>query len=330
VTDTENATHQVAKAHDAMAFEYDDVCDPWYTHLFDSIHRMLIETIQKRKYVGASNGKALDVGCGTGIQSHLMADAGISVDAFDLSAGLLSVAKAKRNLDVTWRRESDFGFAMLQWHDRARTLSPNGARGNLNFFEADALNSSSYAGGPYDMVVCVGSVLSFVPDPDRVLAEFEKACSQGGVVIIECEMKANFDLVWPLVDRMVGGRLGYEQSWSESLRNLFCVGSDDVETIYPFELQDGSLLHLPIRLFSYRGLQRRLRKAGFRVFKSQAVHCFTNLLPSTTLHKPLGRIGRPFFERLAVLDRSLGGIWPFRRFGCSSMFLLEPLKKSTN
>lgn len=301
-----------------MADEYDRIEDPWYTHLFRAIHETMLEAVEK-----AGPGRprrALDVGCGSGLQAHLLADAGFDVVAFDLSDGLLSLAQAKQSHPAKWAGSSTFERDMRRFHAKSDRLRGSSPRGRVRFFKGDAGDPASYAGGPFDLVVSFGSVLSFVEDPDRVLRSMRAACAHGGRVLIECEMKANLDLAWPLADLLLGGRLRYDQSLRRSLGNLAKIPGGDVETVYPFELQDGSEIMLPMRLFSHRGITQRIQEAGFRIVRMRGVHAVTNLVPSTVLHRPAGARLSPILRVLESLDRSLGRSWPFRRLGCSAIF----------
>lgn len=312
----------VASAHDAMASEYDCVDDPWYTHLFATVHAELLRAARgiERSAAGA---KALDVGCGTGLQSWLLADAGFDVDGFDLSEGLLEVARGKALAAPKWSPANAFDQQMQQAHDEAVRIRATRPKGAVRLFRGDAGDAKCFQGGPYDLVNCVGSVLSFVGEPDAVLCHMRDACSPGGAIVLECEMKANLDLVWPLVDRIVGGRLHYGQTWREALTNPFALGPRDVETVYPFELKSGEDVELPMRLFSHRRMAQRFAAAGLAVVRSRAVHCVTNAIPSTVLHNRLSGWLSKVNGVLERADRALGGTWPFRRLGCSCIFTLR-------
>jgi SAM-dependent methyltransferase len=311
----------VATAHDAMASEYDSVDDPWYTHLFATIHAELLRAV--RGSDRSAGSRALDVGCGTGLQTLLLADAGFDVDGFDLSEGLLDVARGKAAQARAWDPANAFERHMGAAHSEAIRLRGPRARGQVRLFRGDAGDARCFHGGPYDLVNCVGSVLSFVGDPDAVLHQMREACSPRGTIVLECEMKANLDLMWPLVDRMVGGRLHYGLTWREALANMLTVGPRDVETVYPFELKSGEEVDLPMRLFSHRRMAKRLAAAGLDIVHARAVHCVTNAIPSTVLHNRLGVRMSKIYGVLERADRALGELWPFRRLGCSCVYTLR-------
>lgn len=316
-----NSRH-VALAHDAMALEYDCIEDPWYTHLFAQIHATMLDVAES---LGPSRPlRALDVGCGTGFQTQLLADAGFDTSAFDLSSQLLDAARLKEAKLPQWHGDTRFQRDMRSSHERARLMRGGARRGSVRLFAGDANDASCYAGGPYDMIVCCGSVLSFVEDPDTALRAMCAACSAQGRIVIECEMKSNLDLVWPIIDCALMGHLGYEQSWRETWSNLCSLGPTDVETVYPFDLRDGSTLTLPMRLFSFRRLRHRVQEAGLRLRRYRSVHCVTNLIPSTALHNRLNRPWQRVFDVLARLDCGASHTWPLNRLGCSMILELEP------
>lgn len=317
-------SREVAMAHDAMADEYDTIDDPWYTHLFALMHQALLDAVADLRSHIPRGGRALDVGCGTGLQSYILADAGFDVDAFDLSTGLLEIARSKKINPPKWTGGSAFERAMARAHASARALSSDGTRGNISFFEGDAQDAKSYGTHKYDLIVCFGSVISFTGKPEDVLRLMRSACKAHGVVLLESEMKFNLDLFWPIIDSLLGGRLGFEQPARVSLGNLFRAVRGDLVIDYPFALQDGTELHLPMRLFSHRGLYKRIKASGFKPAKSRSIHSITNIIPSTKLHHKPGPFLDYVIRQLANIDSRVGKHWPFRRLGCSLLLQLHP------
>ena len=312
----------IALAHDAMSGEYDSVDDPWYTHLFATIHSELLLAIRS---VTATQycPRALDVGCGTGLQSWLLAEAGFDVTGFDISEGLLQVARSKASKAPTWNNSNAFERNMQGAHSEAKQIRGQRPRGHVNFIRGDAGESQSYTGGPFAIINCVGSVLSFVDDPDATLQLLREACSPGGRIILECEMKANLDIAWPLVDLLIGGRLHYDTNWRSAISNATNFRSRDSHIVYPFDLKDSGRVDLPMRLFSHRLLAQRFAKAGLSLVRKRSIHCVTNIFPSPTLHSPLSPLLSAIYSRLEYIDRKVGACWPFNRLGCSSIFVLK-------
>jgi len=303
-----------------MALEYDQIIDPWYTHLFRRIHQFLLDTI--RRLPSDAPRHALDIGCGTGLQSLILAEAGFDVLAFDLSDGLIKCAQSKIVGWPSWSGASEFEKDMRYFHAEAAAIRGSRQRGNLVFEIGSADDARFYSGKSYGLINCCGSVLSFVEDPDVVLRLVRSALSPAGKFVLEVEMKANLDLLWPLADFFVGGRLGFGQTFSDSLKNAFTLGSIDIEVDYPFELQDGEELVLPMRLFSHRELRKRLNRSGLHAVRKKSIHAVTNIFPSTILHHPLQPTARCLNQVLEAWDSRLDIVWPFSRLGCSGIFEL--------
>jgi MPBQ/MSBQ methyltransferase len=314
----------IASAHDQMADEYDDLTDLWYAWLFSQIHRF----IAARLPVARASNRAIDAGCGTGFQSFLLAQAGFDVLGFDISDALLDVARRKSSRlsqpplispplfqsQASWTVEAHRRVAGdLEVARAARPVRPpRFVHGDITTFDF---------GEGLDVIVCCGSVLSFVDSYAQTIERIAHALTPGGLLFLEVEQKRNLDLLWPAADRLVGGRLGYQQDWSDIFANLFSAPARSIHIDYPFELQDGGEVTLPIWLFSVHELERIFRRAGLDVIGRLGVHQITNLLPSTVLHRLPGHpMVRRMFEPLRRLDGLVGRRWPFSRLGCSVVY----------
>jgi SAM-dependent methyltransferase len=295
--------------------------DLWYPWLFARLHEFIAENLPPRR------GPALDAGCGTGFQSFLLARAGFDVVGFDISAGLVDVARNKPSVDGMFFSAPSSGDwfpehrrVLGELLDRARGAH---AKGSTRFEVGDVV-TWPFAEASTEVITCCGSVLSFVDEYADVLAAMARGLAPGGRLFLEVEQRSSPDLLWPIVDRLSGGRLGYEQSWAEIVRGLTARPGESVCIDYPFALHDGSEVSLPIRLFSTAELRRLFADAGLLVRDRLGIHVATNLLPSTVLHEatPTPRLQR-WFERLRRWDRRLGRRWPFWRLGCSVAYCLE-------
>ena len=204
----------VATAHDAMAAEYDDLNDLWYPWLFAQIHEFIVGRLPRT----VDGAHALDVGCGTGFQSFLLARAGLSVTGFDIAQELVRVAATKVADQLMGGRESTELFRVSprpswlchHWAKLDRMLRV--ARGELPIgsvaFHVGDLCDWAYGEGRYDVITCCGSVLSFVDEYESALARMASGLKVGGLLFVEVEQKRNPDLLWPVVDRVIGGPLG--------------------------------------------------------------------------------------------------------------------------
>lgn len=318
-------TSKVAAAHDAMGPEYDSIEDLWYSHLFNAIHEAVLDTIPQV----ATRGRALDVGCGTGFQSLLLARAGYEVTGFDVADQLLDLAKSKLDSEaLPWPGYSTTLPGFMQ-EQEALVARADKIRGQLPFIpplfaHGDATDSKWYPESTYDVITCCGSVLSFIDHHEDVLQLMSKALRPGGHLVIEVEQKISLDLVWPFIDWIMQGKLGYEQTIGESFENLFSKPGANAKIIYPFELENGEEVELPIWLFSIKYLRRIFKKTGLKVLLSQGVHAITNILPSTVLHRRLpGRSLIKLFTTLRSIEKVFWRTWPTRRLGCSVIFILQ-------
>lgn len=102
-------------------------------------------------------GKAVDLGCGFGLQALPLADLGFSVLALDLSPELLAELGRLRG-------------------DR-----------DIRAVEADLREFRSHLDGPVELVVCLGDTLTHLPDldsVDRLLTEAAQALVPGGTLML--------------------------------------------------------------------------------------------------------------------------------------------------
>lgn len=317
----------VARAHDAMVAEYDLIEDLWYAHLLNRVHRFIVDRLPPRP-----DGTALDVGCGTGFQSLLLAYAGYRVRGFDLAQRLVERAKQKAGAITAGGPEASLLFTsslpdvMAEQEATLRTavLLRRGPAVAPDFFVGDATEASSYAPGGFHVVVCCGSVLSFIDQYDETLALAADAMRPGGMLFLEVEQRVNCDLLWPIADMLLGGWLRYDQDLRTVLKNLLARRGRHVRVDYPFALGGGREVVLPLWLFSVGALKKQFRRLGLIERAHLGVHAATNLIPSTVLHRPgpSERLQR-VFDALAAVDERWGERWPLWRLGCSVVFALE-------
>lgn len=317
----------IALAHDAMANEYDTIEDLWYTHLFNQLHEFMLRGIPD-----SHRGSALDVGCGTGYQSLLLARAGYQVRGFDIASSLIGVAQSKiqelqKSGKLPWPLYNTsipfFMEAQQRIVEQADALRGINVFSPPEFIVADATDPTSYEPGNYDVIVCYGSVLSFIDENEKVLSLMARALKPGGRLFLEVEQRLNLDLFWPFADRILGGWLHYEQSWRESMLNLFTAPGKNVRVNYPFELATGKEVILPIWLFSIAYLRHAFDRVGLKLVDRRGVHAITNLFPSTVLHRAHPGAGiQCVYRPLVRFEAFLCGTWPFWRLGCSVVYTL--------
>jgi SAM-dependent methyltransferase len=269
-------TSQVAHLFDAMAPAYDQL-EPWYEHLYEVLHAILRESLGP----APAGARALDAGCGTGFQSALLDGLGWATHGVDVSAGLLAVAR-RRLPGVALARASH-----------------------------EAL---PYPDARFDAVVCCGSTLSFVDDPDRALAELGRVLRPGGRLLLDCEHRPSLDLAWTLASAFCGDALGYGVPARRAWRALATRGR--LRVPYPG--------YGPLWLFTHRELAGMLRAAGLVPRRAWGVHGITNLIPSTVLHRPrLPRALAAAYRGLRRADIALAGAAPGRALANSLVVLAE-------
>lgn len=321
----------VARAHDQMVDEYDQLDDLWYPWLFAQIHDFIASDIGS---LGSAPRRAIDVGCGTGFQSFLLAQAGFDVTGFDLARALVERAKEKTARFAVPPLEAPPLFqtsCQAPWITRHHSsLAERLERARLGrkvqapqFVTAD-LMEVDFRGQDADVIVCCGSVLSFVDDATGAIERLVSWLRPGGRLYLEVEQRWNADLLWPFVDNLTGGWLQFDQSWSGAWQNLTSHPAQSVRIKYPFSLHSGEEVALPIWLFTVPELLGIFERVGLMVRRRIGVHQLSNLLPSTVLHSPpSNRVVSRVFEGLRRLDARLASVPPFWRLGCSVVFALE-------
>ena len=289
------ASSYVGRAFDAMADEYDDVRAPYYRHWFDVIDRVM-ERELRAPHAGA---RALDLCCGTGIQSLRLAGLGYHVTGVDLAPQLLAIAKAK--------------------------LEAAGHRGAV-FAEGDA-SAIPARDAAFDLVTCCGA-LSMIGPWRQTLAEIARCLRPGGRLLLEVEGKWNAEVAWEIVNGLTGNALGYDEPLRVALGHLLPPWREGHRLEYSFKLEAGGALTLPLKLFAVGELRRGLRAASLLPRRRWAIHAVTNVLPSTVLHRPLASPAlRAVFAAAAAAERRLNGWWPVNALGCSQLVLADRVQK---
>jgi SAM-dependent methyltransferase len=178
-------TGSVARFFDATAEDY-DVLEPWSRHLYLRLHAILRMTLAPVAPEGRlpRRPRALDAGCGTGLQAAELAALGYRVHGADLAIRLLAVARRERRL------------------------------GALAVADVAAL---PYPEASFEVVTCCGSTLSFVPEPALAIRELSRVLVPGGQLLVETEHRWSLDLGWALLSALLGDPLGYGLSWREAL-----------------------------------------------------------------------------------------------------------------
>lgn len=311
---------KVSKIFDEMAEEYDDISDLWYSWLFSRLHFLIAKNVINQFHPK----DVLDVGCGTGFQSFLHAAAGARVIGIDISTELINKAEQKsKNFNPATpiqlfkenyefvKSYNNFIFSILKKSAPIEYTEPQ-------FSVADAQNLP-FTNGRFDHVNCCGSVLSFIPDHVSAINEMYRVLKPGGTLFLEVESRWNMDIIWPFIDLIIRGKLGYDMDLKESLRTLLIKPSDYATINYPFGDSSKPIM-MEIRLFTALQLKKELINAGFLIKNLWTVHSITNLIPSTYLDSlnPTSFI-KNLFLPLAKIEESI----PLPLPGCSLVILAQ-------
>jgi len=282
-------TEYVARVFNEMAGEYDHLKDPWYSYTFSEIERVLRRHF-RLSTVGQLKPLALDIGCGTGIQSLVLAQLGYRVEGIDIADDLIEIARAK-----------------LQ----------HAAFPDTHFQHADA-TKLPFDDGIADAVNCCGPTLSFVPEWRTALREISRCLRPGGKLLLEVEGKWTLDMLWEVVNALAGNRLDYDKSLMNALKQFLPPWNVGRCIEYSFVLESGETVKMPLRLFTARELSRELRQVGLVVERRWGLHFLTNIFPSTVLHRADAspRVWS-LFRKLAGVERFLYSLWPFNALACS-------------
>jgi len=179
-----------------MAASYDEL-EPWYEHLYAHLHALVRRELAPAP--GTRRPRALDAGCGTGLQTAILLELGYETLGVDISTALLREARR-------------FGGARLLQGD------------------VEALPCRDAA---VDVVVSCGSTLSFVPRPERALVEIARVLRPRGRVLLEIEHRWSLDLLWRLASSVVGDPLGYGVPPREAARAFARPLGESIWIDYP-------------------------------------------------------------------------------------------------
>jgi SAM-dependent methyltransferase len=189
---------------DTMAESYESL-EPWYAHLYDVLHAILRAelappAVDHPPRAGGHAPRALDAGCGTGFQAAVLESLGYRAHGLDVSAGLLGVARRRRE-----------GLVLT--------------RGRL-----EAL---PYENATFDAVTCCGSTLSFVERPSIALDEIGRVLRPGGLLLLECEHRWSLDVLWSALSSLTGDTLGYGLRPGDVWRQLIDRDGEGCRVHYP-------------------------------------------------------------------------------------------------
>lgn len=159
--DPEEYKRKVQSIYDSMASSYNSYFEKGALKVLNEIIRRNLFAVIKKHHI-----KILDAGGGDGKLGLLFAKEGHNVTVVDISHQML-----------------DKG--------RKRALKEE-LKGNISFIEGDLENLAFFEDNFFDFIICEGSVLSFLPNPNLALKEFYRIIKPGGEMIISVQNRLFF------------------------------------------------------------------------------------------------------------------------------------------
>ena len=311
---------EIASLFDNMSLEYDCISDLWYSWLFSNLHFFISKDLLQTN--AGQSDCCLDIGCGTGYQSLLFSMAGIKTEGIDISPALINVASNKTIKTFIERPLFDAHFPFVE-KLHAKTMANISAVRNDRSLKEPIYRIASatalpYANESFKYVNCIGSVISFIENYIQAITEIARVLKPDGYFFLEFENKYNIDLIWPLIDNILLGKIGYEQNWKTSFKNLFSDIRKHIKVEYPFTKQN-EVVEMDIWLFNTGKMIRELKANGLNILSIRSIHSVTNLIPSVLLDDPKpGSLKKDVFSILASLESKIHRMFPINRLGCST------------
>lgn len=309
---------------DADLFDYDYVADCYYSWFYSRLHYFITKyVINKYKM-----RKILDVGCGTGFQSHLFAAAGAEeVIGIDISKRMLEIAFKKKTHDLKDKIllfPEKFNFTK-KYNGLINYLLEDKVKNNSfhepTFIQAD-IHNLPFSNNTFSHINSCGSVLNLIRNSNLALAEISRVLEPKGTFFLEVETKWNLDRWWTLLDSLLNNKIGYNTSFKDALFPFFHSINKDITITYQYGEQNNPI-PIKLKLFTFQNLKELFSSFNLQIIKYWTIHSFTNLIPSVILDtnypsKFLVRI----FRILSFFEEKL----PITLPGYSMVFLLRKLQ----
>jgi hypothetical protein len=122
---------------------------------------------------------------------------------------------------------------------------------------------------------------------------------------LEVESRWNLDLLWILLDSILGGKLDYDASISGAFEAFLVSPRKYVYIDYPFG-DPNRPVNMRIKLFTLKGLEFELSNLQLKCLKKWSIHSITNMIPSTYLcRSDPNKILKNLFTLLAYVEENI-------------------------
>jgi ubiquinone/menaquinone biosynthesis C-methylase UbiE len=274
----------VAKVYDKMAVEYDDIREPYFYNTYEMFDRFLAPRLEAA--AGARGfDRALDIGCGSGLQLFRLQRLAHEVVGIDISEGLLDVAREK------FKRYPHI---------------------HLEMADATAL---PYEDASFDCVNCYGEVFSHIQDCATALRESSRVLKKGGVLVFDIDNKWHPGLLYSPGElwQSLTQRGNVERDWEYVYEDRESVtvktgaythrGLVSMLVDAGFEVRDYTGCHILSSLVPYR------YQAPFEASRLFSVGKL-GLIPELCIS-------------LGKLDQAWGRHWPLNRLGFTKVIFAQ-------
>ena len=280
-----SGSDEIADFYNTMAAGNDyDALWAYDEAYYDQLHRILLSNLER---IGNSEGRVLDIGCGSGAQTVLLCKRGYQVYGVDISEELLKICETKT---------SKFQNKPV-------------------LKKADAV-SLPFDDGYFDYIVCFYNVLNHILTYQQAIKEMRRVLKIGGYIFLEIEKASISDLIFGGLDLLLGGRLGYEATLSDWLRQLRKpFGTYIAELPY----KSKSIYYWR---FSPKDVEREFKRFNLRTVRKYGISITGSTIPWGFLQRdsPVIRSISSFLRRI---DYKLSGLPGFRNFGLSTLYILR-------
>lgn len=281
--DTEVSTAEETKTfYNQMAEEYDDL---WIfdKSVYDQMHPVLLQYA-----VNLPKGQVLDVGCGTGAQSLILAELGFKAYGIDISDGLLRKAKEK--------------FKRI--------------KSAAEFIQSSCTNLP-FQTQTFDVEVCFYNVLNHIPKYESALKEMSRVLKKNGVMFLQIDKTSLMDIFYEVLDYILRGRLGYHETKENIVNHILCHNKN-----YVITWKEEEYISLKCWRFSSAEIERFFRSESLQIKAKIGMKIFQSLIPwalETSTVRPI----RSIVAFLGKLDKKISRSWPFNSMGLGTIYVLQ-------